>query len=97
MVIYHFSISGSKSFLQTYSPYLLLSELFLWGRRGVLWSSPTAGEGGRGGGPGRPGGRGGAPPPVIERELGEEETEEEGFELKEGGGGGGKSRGIDGL
>lgn len=70
----------------------LLSELFLWGRRGVLWSSPPAGVGGRGG---RPDGRGGAPPPGEEREDEEEGTVEEGLELREGGGGG-MSRGIDG-
>lgn len=60
----------------------------------MLWSSPPAGEGGRGGGPGRLGGRGGAPPPGVEREPGEEETED-GLELTHGGGGG-KSRGTDG-
>lgn len=73
----------------------LLSELFLWGRRGVFGSSPPAGVGGIGGGPGRPGGRGGAPPPDEEREDEEEGPEEEGLELTEGGGGG-MSRGIDG-
>lgn len=73
----------------------LLSELFLWGRRGVLWSSAPAGEGGMGGGPGRPGGRGGAPPLAGDREAGEDETEGEGLELTEGGGGG-TSRGMDG-
>lgn len=73
----------------------LLSELFLWGRRGVLWSSPPARVGGRGGAPGRPGGRGGAPPPAEGREAGEDEIEEDGLELTEGGGGG-TSRGIDG-
>lgn len=77
---------------------LLLSEVFLWGRRGVLWSSPTAGLGGMGGGPGRPGGRGGAPPPPPgeDRDDNAEEMEEEGLELRDGGGGG-ISRGIEGL
>lgn len=75
-------------------PYLL-RELFLCGKRGVLWSSPPAGEGGRGGGPGRPGGRGGAPPTAEVREEEDEEGEGEGLELREGGGGG-TSRGIDG-
>lgn len=71
----------------------LLREMFLWGNRGVLWSSPTGGVGGRGGGPGRPGGSGGAPP-AGERAKGDEETGE-GLELTEGGGGG-TSRGIAG-
>lgn len=72
----------------------LLRELFLWGRRGVFWSSPPPGVGGRLGGPGRPGGSGGAPPIAGERED-EEEGTEGGLELREGGGGG-MSRGIDG-
>lgn len=72
----------------------LLSELFLWGRRGE-GSSPPPGVGGKEGGPGRPGGRGGAPPPGVGREGEEEATDGEGLELTEGGGGG-MSRGIDG-
>lgn len=61
-----------------------------------MWSSPPAGEDGRGGGPGRPGGRGGAPPPAEGRKAEEGETGGGGLELPEGGGGGGTSRGIDG-
>lgn len=71
----------------------LLREVFRWGSRGVLWSSPTGGVGGRGGGPGRPGGKGGAPPPAGDRDDGEETGE--GLELTAGGGGG-TSRGIAG-
>lgn len=72
----------------------LLSELFLWGRRGE-GSSPPPGVGGKEGGPGRPGGRGGAPPLGVGREGEEEATDGEGLELTEGGGGG-MSRGMDG-
>lgn len=72
-----------------------MREVFRWGSRGMLWSSPTGGVGGRGGGPGRPGGRGGAPPPAGDRAIGDKDTGE-GLELTEGGGGGGTSRGIAG-
>lgn len=80
-------INVSTSFLHLSTEKLhLLSELFLCGRRGTLWSSPPDGMGGIGGGPGRPGGIGGGPPGNC-RDAGEDE-DDEGLELKEGGGGG---------